>query len=168
MLNILWQQGRGVYQKVLSSKDTGGYRYFGFSPDIDLLEVKRDNTVIGYELKGQRKRGREVDTPQFYEGIDEALAYLVKPVTSPLCSSFAGSVFDYVYVVHLFGTEVGRIADLLQRLTPLGVVVVDRRRTRELVKPKPNPYLSVDLKTCFLAHLDAFGAYTTYKVNPIR
>ena len=147
MLNILLQQDSRIYQKVLSSKDTGGYRYFGFSPDIDLLAVKRDNTVIGYELKGQRKMGREVDTPQYYGGIDEALAYLVNPLTSPLSSSFAGSVFDYVYVVHPFGTEVGKIADLLQRLTPLGVVVVERRRTRELVNPKPNPYLSVDLKT---------------------
>jgi hypothetical protein len=42
---------------------------------------------------------------------------------------------------------------------------VDRSST---VKPKPNPYLSPDLKAYFLDHLGAFETYTTYRVNPIQ
>ena len=44
--------GSQIFQKVRASKDTGGYRYFSFSPDIDLLEVRPNGKVVGYELKG--------------------------------------------------------------------------------------------------------------------
>jgi hypothetical protein len=125
--------------------------------------------VIAYELKGYRRRGRgNVVPPQFYEGIDQALAYLVNPVASPLSSSFAGSIFDQVYIVHPEGSQVDRLTDLLQRCTPLGLVVVDPQQTTEVVEPKPNPYLNADLKQYFLSHLDAFEKYTKYRVNPIQ
>ena len=63
MFNILRQRGSRIFQKVRSSSDVGGYRYFNFSPDIDLLEVRRDSTVVGYELKGERRKGRQVEAP---------------------------------------------------------------------------------------------------------
>ena len=31
-----------ILQKVKTSKDVGGYRYFSFAPDIDLLEITPD------------------------------------------------------------------------------------------------------------------------------
>ena len=168
MYNILRQRGSRIFQKVRESSDVGGYRYFHFSPDIDLLEVRQDNTVVGYELKGERRRAKQIEPPMFYEGIDQGLAYLVNPTRSPSSSSFAGSIFDHVYVVHPDGSQVEKMADLLQRCTPLGLVVVSRERTTEIVKPKPNPYMSADLKSHFLSRLDAFETYTTYKINPIQ
>ena len=168
MFNVLRQKGSTIFQKVQVSKNTGGYSCFSFSPDIDLLEVRTDRTVVAYELKGYQGKPRSAKPPPFYDGIDQALAYLVNPVSSPLSASFIGSVFDYVYVVHPQGSQIERLRDLLERCTPLGLVVVDRERTREVVKPKPNPYLNSDLRDYFLKHLDAFEKYTTYTVNPIQ
>ena len=168
LLNRLLQRGSRILQRVRESRDVGGYRYFSFSPDIDLLEIQGDGTVVGYELKGERRRGGQIEPPLYYEGIDQGLAYLVNPVRSPMSSSFAGSILDQVYVVHPAGSQIERLADLLHRLTPLGLVVADRRRVREIVKPKPNPYLSSDMRAYFLDHLDVFQTYTTYTVNPIQ
>ena len=50
MLNRLWQRGSQVFQRVRDSRDVGGYHYFSFSPDIDVLEV-HDGGVVVYELK---------------------------------------------------------------------------------------------------------------------
>ena len=61
----------------------------------------------------------------FYEGIDQALAYLVNPMSSPVVDSpdsFVGSIFDQVYIVHPAGSEIQRLADLLQRCTPIGLI----------------------------------------------
>lgn len=157
-----------IFQSVKSSSDTGGYRYFRFSPDVDLLEVRRSNEVIGYELKGYRKAGREIKPPAFYEGIGQALALLNNPVSSPLSPSFAGSVFDYCYLVHPAGSEVENLAQLLRQCSPIGLIVADYRGTREIVKPKPNPLLSQEMKSCFLANLHTLSAYTQFKVNPIQ
>lgn len=168
LCNILRQKGSTILQKVRSSSDLGGYRYMNFSPDIDLLEVRQDGLVVGYELKGYLGTGRDTDAPAYYAGLDQALAYLVNPVSSPLSESLAGGIFDHVYLVHPAGSGVEVLADLVQRCTPVGLVIVDRNGTREVVKPKVNPYLNPDLKAYFLAHLDAFSAYTQYKVNPIQ
>ena len=168
MLNILWQRGSSVFQKVRTSSDTGGYSYFHFSPDIDLLEVRKDKTVVGYELKGERRRAKQIEPPLFYEGVDQALAYLVNPISTPGASTFTGSIFDYLYIVHPANSQVTKLADLLERITPIGLVVVDRKRTTEVVKPKLNPYLSSNLRDHFLGRLDAFKSYTTFTVNPIQ
>ena len=104
----------------------------------------------------------------FYEGLDQALAYALNPLSSPLSSSFAGSVFDLVYLVHPAGSGVEKLADLIQRCTPVGLIVVDHQGSTEVVTPQPNPYLDVNLKRYFLEHLDAFKAYTKYRVNPIQ
>lgn len=168
LFNVLRRKGSTIFQKVQVSKNTGGYRYFSFSPDIDLLEVRIDGTVVAYELKGYQGKPRSAKPPSFYDGIDQALAYLVNPIISPLSESFIGSIFDHVYVVHPVGSQIDRLKDLLERLTPLGLIVVDRERTNELVKPKPNPYLNTELRDYFLRQLDAFNKYTTYTVNPIQ
>ena len=157
-----------IFQKVRASKDTGGYRYFSFSPDIDLLEVRPNGKVVGYELKGYLKSGRSWNPPSYYAGIDQALAMLKNPIRSPVSDSFAGSVFDEVYIVHPEGSNIERLADLLQLCTPLGLVVVNHRGTKEIVKPKPNPFLSQDMKDHFLARLETLETYTRIRVNPVQ
>ena len=160
--------GSRIFQKVRESQDVGGYRHFSFSPDIDLLEVRPNGTVVGYELKGYRKSGKTMKAPSHYEGIDQALAILKNPVRSPLCETFAGSVFDFSYIVHPVGSEEEGLADLLRTCTPLGLVVVDHRGTREVVKPRPNPFLDQGMKSYFTSQLDALEAYTSFKVNPVQ
>ena len=160
--------GSRIFQKVRESRDVGGYRYFSFSPDIDLLEVRQSGAVVGYELKGYRRSGKSMAPPSHYEGIDQALAVLKNPVRSPWSQSFAGSVFDHSYIVHPDGSQIDTLADLLEACTPLGLVVVDHRGTREVVKPKPNPFLDQDLKSYFTSRLDTLEAYTKFKVNPVQ
>lgn len=101
MYTVLRKNQSIVLKAVRQSKNVGGYRYFWFSPDVDLLEVRPNGAIIGYELKGYVKKGRQHSPPLYYEGLHEAMAYLVNPRYSPLThSEFAGSVFDYVYLVH--------------------------------------------------------------------
>lgn len=157
-----------IFQKVRTSKDTGGYRYFSFSPDIDLLEVRPTGKVVGYELKGYLKSGRYWNPPSFYEGIDQALAMLKNPISSPTSDSFAGSVFDEVYIVHPQGSGIERLADMLQLCTPLGLVVVNHLGTKEIVRPRPNPFLSQDMKDHFLARLETLETYRKIRVNPVQ
>ena len=157
-----------LFQKVRASKDVGGYRYFGFSPDIDMLEVRKNGRVVGYELKGYRKAGREMKPPMHYEGLDQALSMLKNPVSSPLSGSFAGSVFDSVYLVHPEGSSVDQLADLLEMCTPIGLIIVNHTGTKEVVKPKPNPFMDQEMKSLFISQLDKLDAYKTIRVNAIQ
>ncbi len=157
-----------MFQKVRASKNIGGYRDFGFSPDVDLLEVRSGGVVVGYELKGFRRAGREMQAPPFYDGIDQALALLKNPVRSPLSESFAGSVFDYMYLVHPGGSDVDALVDLLHMCTPIGLIVVEHFTIKELVKPKLNPFLEQGIKSFFVSRLDALETYTKFRVNPIQ
>ena len=167
--HVLRRNNQGqIFQKVRASKDTGGYRYFGFSPDIDLLEVRPNGKVVGYELKGYLKSGGSWKPPIYYEGIDQALAMLKNPIRSPASDAFAGSVFDEVYVVHPEGSDIEGLADLLGLCTPLGLIMVSHRGTREIVKPKPNPFLNLELKNHFLSRLDTLETYTRFRVNPVQ
>ena len=157
-----------IFQKVRESKDVGGYKYFSFSPDVDLLEVRNNETVVGYELKGYRRSKREVKPPSPYEGIDQALTILKNPVSSPLSKAFAGSIFDYSYLVHPEGSMVDTLADLLSLCTPIGLIVVSHRGVKEVVKPKRNPFLEDGMKSFFVSRLDTLSAYEQFKVNPIQ
>ena len=169
LYHVLRRENRSrIFQKVPTSKDTGGYRYFRFSPDIDLLEVRPSGKVIGYELKGNLKARDSWNPPSYYEGIDQALALLKNPVSSPGSDSFAGSVFDEVYIVHPEGSGIEKLADLLQLCTPLGLVVVSRHGMKEVVKPKANPFLSQEMKGHFLAQLESLESYATIRVNPVQ
>ena len=87
----VWHQlkavrGSQVLRNVRESKAIGNYKYYSFSPDVDLLEVTKSGKVIGYELKGERKLARSIKPPQFYEGFDQAMALLMNPVTNPMKS----------------------------------------------------------------------------------
>ena len=52
--------------------------------------------------------------------------------------------------------------------TPTGLVVVDHCGTREVVKPKPNPFLDQNLKSYFTSRLDTLEAYTKFRGNPVQ
>lgn len=93
---------------------------------------------------------------------------LKNPIRSPESDSFVGSVFDEVYIVHPEGSDIERLADLLGLCTPLGLIMVSHRGTREIIKPKPNPFLSREMKDQFLARLETLDAYTRFKVNPVQ
>lgn len=77
------------------------------------------------------------------------------PASSPFSNSFAGSVFDHVYLVHPDGSDVDLLSDLLDHCTPLGLMLATYEGTLEVLKPKPNPFLSADMKRYFLNRLDA-------------
>lgn len=170
MRQILRRNNGIVLKAVRGSKDIGSHRYFYFSPDIDLLEVRKNGLIVGYELKGYRKSKSGYDIPPYYAGIDEALAYLINPVGSPMSqSTFAGSILDYVYLVHpRQETHHDRLESLLQLLnlcTPIGLIAVDHSRSQELVKPKRNPFVKEDVKQLFLRHLDKFQASFEYRLS---
>ena len=93
---------------------------------------------------------------------------LKNPIHSPVSDTFAGSVFDEVYVVHPAGSGIEKMADLFQLYTPLGLVVVNHQGTKEVVKPKPNPFLSQEMKGYFLERLETLDAYLKYRVNPVQ
>ena len=162
------RNGSRVFQKVRTSKNLGIYQYFSFSPDIDLLEVRPSGTVVGYELKGYQ-RSKTMQPPTYYEGLDQAMAILKNPTGSPNSGSFAGSVFDYSYLVHPEGSGIDKIEDLIRLCTPVGVIIVNHTGTREIVKPKTNPFLDEGLKKLFLANLDSLSTYeNNWKVNPVQ
>ena len=169
-LYTLLQQkyGSKVFKAVKASKDIGGYRYFSFSPDIDLLEVRPNGKVVAYELKGYRRAGKEMKPPMHYEGIDQALAMLMNPMGSPLSQGPAGSVFDSVYLAHPEGSHVEGLSALLDQCTPIGLVVMSYRGIREVVPPKPNPFLNPELKGMFLSNLAALDSYTRFRVNAVQ
>lgn len=174
LLAQILKRNQGIILKcVRGSKDIGGYRYFTFSPDIDLLEIRNNETIVGYELKGYTKSGRSQSPPSYYDGIDEALAYLVNPVATPMSSStFAGSIFDYVYLVHPFQethhSELGPLALMLNLCTPIGLITVDYTGTEEIVKPKRNPFVKEDVKKLFLSHLGAFRSSFEYRLSLVQ
>lgn len=167
--HILRQNGGKVLKAVRTSRDVGGQRHFFFSPDVDLLEVRPNGLVIGYELKGLRRARPGHTPPPYYAGVDEALALLVNPCASPLASStFVGSVFDHVYVVHpAEGDYCGldSLKDVLGLCTPIGLAAVSHSGVREILQPKKNPFLNQDIKKLFLKHLDKFDAALEYNIS---
>ncbi len=150
------RNGSRVFQKVRASKSLPDGSSFYFSPDIDLLEVRPSGTVVGYELKGYR-RSKTMQPPTYYEGLDQAMTILMNPASSPYSRFFAGSVFDHSYLVHPEGSGISKIDDLVRLCTPVGLIVVDHTGTKEIVKPKMNPFLDEGLKKLFLENLDSLS-----------
>jgi hypothetical protein len=157
-----------VFQKVKASKNTGGYRYFAFSPDVDLLEVTPEKKVIGYELKGERKRDGRIVPPPYYEGLDEALAYLLNPISTPVSRNFVGSILDEVWLVHPDSSNVENLSDLISRFTPLGLMKLTHQGVKIIVPAKTNPYFDHNVKTLFINNLERFETYLDYVVKPIQ
>ncbi len=173
LAKVLQRNNKSTILKcVRSSKVIVGYSNFYFSPDIDLLEIRSNGLIVGYELKGYRKSGQRQEPPSLYEGIDEALFYLLNPISTPMShSSFAGSIFDYVYLVHPRlspHTGMETVINLINLCTPLGLIHVDYSGTKELVKPKKNPFVKEDVKQLFLRHLEAFRSSFEYRLSLVQ
>ncbi|WFO75571.1 hypothetical protein J4526_01405 [Desulfurococcaceae archaeon MEX13E-LK6-19] len=130
--DVLESQGSEVYLNVK------GVAAPIFDTDIDVLEF-RDGKAIAYEVKGlrvkRRGRGKEkvLSGPGALEGAEQALNHLLN----------AGFSVDYAYLVHpalMFRGYILRTAIILDRLTPLGYIVITPiGELVELVKPRPNP-----------------------------
>lgn len=139
--------------------------YYAFAPDADLLEVTKDQTVVGYELKGQRKhRTGEFDWPAFYDGLGQALAYLIMPfvIKQGSESAFEGGSMDYVYLVNA-RSEAKERTDALDviKLTPLGyITMTPSGQITELVKPRLNPLRSENARQHLLSNLDTLGEFS--------
>ena len=128
--------------------------YYAFSPDVDLLEIRKDNAIVAYEVKGQQKHKL---WPAEYEGLDEAMAYLQLPLI--LTNSkrlYEGGAIDKVYLVHcapranVFDKTWLRIVSI----TPIGcILITGKGKVFNILEAKPNPVLNNDARQHFLHNL---------------
>jgi hypothetical protein len=73
--------------------------YYYCAPDIDVIEIRQDEKLIAYELKGERKHRRN---PPLSDAIGQAIAYLDLPWIKEKENDhgkFKGGAFDRVYIV---------------------------------------------------------------------
>jgi hypothetical protein len=164
LYNEAKQRGSRTYFKLKHNISVDRNWYYVFGPDIDFLEVRQDNVLIGCECKGQRKYKREYDWPQPYAGLDEGLAYLTLPaVVENHEVKFDGGALDEVYVFHACSkpSEIRAVNLKMIDLTPLGygVVTPDGQVTR-LREARSNPLHSADAKRHLLDHLDSLAMFS--------
>lgn len=171
-----------VFFKVFHNIDVKSGRNWNYwcAPDVDVIEVTRDNEIIAYELKGMRKGRRKKTLPEyrspewpaFYDGVGQALAYLNLPYVSSSMAPegseehfdrFGGGAFDFVYLVYPrdkienFPEYERRIFDLL----PLGVIFAIPDGSFGIVKKAPrNPLQSKEAKEHFLNNLNTLEAFS--------
>ena len=155
---------RGVVHNLFGAPAHAAPFLYNFKSEVDVLEIQRDNTIIGYELKGYRKRKGAYEPPNYYLGLDQALSYLVNPLVfkDKNLGLFYGSIFDYVYLVHPRGnndTDIQRISDVIEKCTPIGFMLVDDHDVEEIVKPKKNPFASSDIQQMFLDNPRVLDSY---------
>ncbi len=67
------QRGSRVFFKISNNMSLDRGWHFWCAPDMDLVEVRTDDTIIAYEVKGQRKRKGGYDWPACHDGLDQAL-----------------------------------------------------------------------------------------------
>ena len=154
-------QDSEVFFKLLhnmSFKAPKGWDYW-CAPEVDVIEVKKDKTIVAYELKGARKykdNSADQNWPGFYDGLGQALAYLDLPKIAEN-SEFrsAGGAFDFVYLVHArpqakFEEYEQKIFNLL----PIGfIIALPDGKFVKVHKAKPNPLLDKVTKRHFLDNL---------------
>ncbi|MBF6570967.1 MAG: hypothetical protein IVW54_19045 [Candidatus Binataceae bacterium] len=133
--------------------------YYWCAPELDLIEVRPDGRVVGYELKGARQHKSGLpDFPAMYDGIGQAVAYLDLPT---ICEGqrrlFEGGVFDGVYLV--CARERAKIDESERRVlgvVPIGGMLALPDGQFETVKEAPqNPIQNVGAKKHFLQNLDS-------------
>jgi hypothetical protein len=139
--------------------------YYWCAPEIDVIEVKSDRRVIGYELKGARRyRAGQTDYPAIYDAIGQAVAYLDLPgVFEADARKFAGGVFDSVYLV--CAREQPSIDESEKRILaglPIGAMLaLPDGKIVTVKEAPPNPIQSLEAKEHFLQNLDALEKHTT-------
>ena len=140
----------------MSPKTPKGWDYW-CAPEVDMIEIKNDKTIIAYELKGARKhKGTEINWPGFYDGLGQALAYLDLPKIAEN-SKFRsmGGAFDFVYLVHVRPDERFEEYDLkILNLTPIGfITVLPSGHCIKVRNAQPNPLRDEETKRHFLSNL---------------
>jgi hypothetical protein len=146
----------------ISIKKNRNWHYW-CAPDIDALEVTRDDVIISYELKSVRRRKGEPEYPALYDGIGQALAYLNLPwIYQNDQIKYSGGVSDFVYLVYArkkleFPDHEKKIFNLL----PMGVLIALPDGKIEKVKEAPkNPLQNVEAKCHFLNNLNTLQKYS--------
>ena len=148
----------------LSPTDRRSWSYW-FAPDVDVLEIRSDNTIVAYELKGARKHKSEIGWPGYYDGLNQALAYLNLPIVwENDHPKFKGGAFDYVYLVHArpkleLSDNERRVLSLVPMIG-FGVMLLDGT-FKSILGPTENPISDKEAKSHFLANLDTLDNFST-------
>src|SRR3989344_7784220 len=150
----------------ISSKNPRGWDYW-CAPEVDMIEVKKDKTIIAYELKGARKykdNSADQNWPGFYDGLGQALAYLDLPkIWQDGKFKTVGGVFDFVYLVHARPDEKFEEFDLkILNLTPIGfITALPDGKFVKVHKAKLNPLREEETKKHFLNNLHTLEKHST-------
>lgn len=142
--------------------------HFWCAPDMDLVEVRPDNTIVAYEVKGQHKQKGESDWPAIHDGLDQALAYLTLPkVTNEKtnCRMFAGGAVDLVYLVHPLPSKDSPAQEDLNviSLTPVGFMGV-----LHLSTPRRPQMTETEIKAILIQQLNRIIEVVPAKQNPLQ
>lgn len=134
--------------------------------DIDLLEITKERTIIGYEIKGMKKNKGRYEPPRLYEGLDQAMGYLNLPFVIQKANSklrFEGGVLDSVYLVHARNeAEVPEYERRIFDLVPIGLIIATPDGKLEIVeKASKNPVQSKEAKQHFLNNLDSLVKFSS-------
>jgi len=128
-------------------------------PDLDVIEITKDNKIIAYEIKGVRKRKNSPKWSSFYEGTGQTLAYLNLPYVTEkepkTFDKFSGGAFDFVYLVLARDKiEFKEYEKRIFHLLPIGVIFAIPNGEFKIVKDAPqNPTQSKEAKRHFLNNL---------------
>jgi len=149
----------------ISSKNPRGWDYW-CAPEVDMIEVKKDKTIIAYELKGARKykdNSTDQNWPGFYDGLGQALAYLDLPkVWQNGKFKTGGGVFDFVYLVHARPGESFEEYDLkILDLTPIGfITVLPDGKCIKIRSAQLNPLRDEGTKRHFLDNIETLEKHS--------
>lgn len=142
----------------MSFKTPKGWDYW-CAPEIDVIEVKNDKTIIAYELKGARKykdNSEDKNWPGFYDGLGQALAYLGLPkIVENSKFKPVGGAFDFVYLVH--ARPEAKFEEYEQKifgLLPIGfIIALPDGKFVKVHDAKPNPLRDEEMRRHFLDNL---------------
>ncbi len=176
------KRGSTFFVKIGNNVSLDRSWHFWCAPDVDLLEVRPDDTIIAYEAKGQRRRREDIEPVGVLEGLGQALTYLDLPVISVGgVRTFDGGAPDFVYLVH--GSSSPELLDARKKriidLTPVGFLAAFpsdegvnsqappaaspiapwHHCLAEIVPPKPNPLQDPRAKAFLLEHLSSLEMF---------
>lgn len=162
------RRGSRVFFKVFHNMSLDRGWHFYCAPDMDLVEVRTDNTIVAYEVKGQREGKNGYDWPACHDGLDQALMYLTLPrVTNETTQHrmFGGGVPDFVYLVHPlpFQDSVDPLDLKVISLTPVGFIGV-----LPLSIDRNHKNSSLDLGEVFASQLDKVIEVVPAKRNALQ
>lgn len=162
------RRGSRVFFKISHNISLDRGWNFWCAPDMDLIEIRNDNTIVAYEVKGQRKRKNGYDWPACHDGLDQALKYLIMPrVTNQaiVLPMFNRGVPDLVYLVHPvpFLDSLDPLDLKVISLTPVGFIGILPLSTDRI-----NKRGNLDPSEAFASELDKVVEVTPAQKNPLQ